>query len=534
MEPVVKDAEDGEDQTDTDQDQQTDTDRTEGEDSVTPPSQSRSPSVHAQDAEVDVFDGYSFKGRHSVVIDDDENSDLGDEEDEYEEDEEDISLLKSPTSEDTKDQESAMADTEDLTTEAETEEEREAEPRTPEARPTILPAEAPMETKPVTEPSQPTGITEPPAPTKRPSADLPRPSVDSQRSETSSKSGKLSILHKASAVPRSSRPTGKRREKSGIAALDKDIGDSIDELTEREEEDEWDFVEAGVDEERNGSKGTSLFARGVVDRYKLAVFRKSTPSRNGNRTTSGTSKRSGTEAVSPSPSEKQSRGHTPLSFRKKAPKTPPTSFSSSVWDKVRDHMPRVRKLAVKAYHLDALDTSLGSPIFAPNLQTIEIHKIGTQNRPLPLFFNGNTPKSSSIRLSGISNWTPNNFTGLKRLSIENVPQELPIDNFLDLLKANPTLEHLELWNAELTPEPTSHHITLPHLRQLKFGSGSHQRLLASLSLPSTCQLELTSMVLDSLDRYIFEHAFPSQSPSLPNIIGDVRKSKINIGDGMME
>ena len=329
MEPVVKDAEDGEDQTDTDQDQQTDTDRTEGEDSVTTPSQSRSPSVHAQDAEVDVFDGYSFKGRHSVVIDDDENSDLGDEEDEYEEDEEDVSLLKSPMSEDTKDQESAMADTEDLTTEAETEEEREAEPRTPEARPTILPAEVPTETKPVTEPSQPTGITEPPAPTKRPSADLPRPSVDSQRSETSSKSGKLSIPHKASAVPRSSRPTGKRREKSGIAALDKDIGDGIDELTEREEEDEWDFVEAGVDEERNGSKGTSLFARGVVDRYKLAVFRKSTPSRNGNRTASGTSKRSGTEAVSPSPSEKQSRGRTPLSFRKKAPKTPPTSFSSS-------------------------------------------------------------------------------------------------------------------------------------------------------------------------------------------------------------
>ena len=51
--------------------------------------------------------------------------------------------------------------------------------------------------------------------------------------------------------------------------------------TKREEEDDWDFVEAGVDEERNGTKGTSLFARGVVDRYKLAVFRKSTPSRHG-------------------------------------------------------------------------------------------------------------------------------------------------------------------------------------------------------------------------------------------------------------
>ena len=97
MEPVVKDAEDGEEQTDTDQDQHTDTDRTEGEDSVTTPSQSRSPSVYAQDPEVDVFDGYPFKGCHSVVIDDDEeNSYLGDEDDEYEEDEEEVPISKSP------------------------------------------------------------------------------------------------------------------------------------------------------------------------------------------------------------------------------------------------------------------------------------------------------------------------------------------------------------------------------------------------------------------------------------------------------
>jgi hypothetical protein len=40
------------------------------------------------------------------------------------------------------------------------------------------------------------------------------------------------------------------------------------------------------------------------------------------------------------------------------------------------------------------------------------------------------------------------------------------------------------------------------------------------------------MVLDSLGRTIFEHAFPSESPSLPNIIGDFRKLKINIGDGI--
>ena len=95
MEPVVKDAEDGEEQTDT---------------------------VHAQEADVDVFDGYSFKGRHSVVIDD-ENSDLGDEED--------VSILKSPVSEGIKEQESAPADTGGQAAEAEAEEERQGDPRTP-------------------------------------------------------------------------------------------------------------------------------------------------------------------------------------------------------------------------------------------------------------------------------------------------------------------------------------------------------------------------------------------------------------------
>ena len=330
MEPVVKDTEDGEEQTDTDLDQQTDTDRTEGEDSVATPLQSRSPSVCAQEPEVDVFDGYSFKGRHSVVIDDDEEgSDLGDEDDEYEEDAEDTSILKSPVFEDIKDQESSLADTEDQVVETETEEEREAEPRTPEARPTpTLPADVPPEeVKPPVEPTQPVEVAEPSAPMKRPSVEIPRPSVDSQRSETSSKPGKPPIPAKSSNVPRPSK--GKRREKSGIAALDKHIGDGIDELTEREEEDDWHLVEAGEEEERNGAKGTSLFARGVVDRYKLAVFRKSTPSRPGNRT-SKKSKQSSTEAVSPTPSEKQNRGRKPLSFRNKknASKTPPASHSS--------------------------------------------------------------------------------------------------------------------------------------------------------------------------------------------------------------
>ena len=376
MEPVVKDVDDGEEQTDTDQDQHTDTDRTEGEDSATTPSQSRSPSVHAQETDLDVFDGYSFKGRHSVLIDDDDdNSDLGDEEGEYEDEgDEGASVSVSIVSEDVKDRES-VPDTEDQAVETETEGERDPEPRTPEARPATLPADVPTEeTKPVTEPTQPAETIEPLALTKRPSAEVSRPSADSQRSETSSKSGKPPIPPKSPSVPRSSKQAGKRREKSGIAALDRHLGGGIDELTEREEEDGWDFVEAGVDEERNGTKGTSLFARGVVDRYKLAVFRKSTPSRNGNRTVSGTSKTSGREPVSPSPSEKQGRGRKPLSFRNKknVSKTPPTSYSSrtSVTSKhTLTHSSSMNFSGTGASSSTALNQSSATNTAAPSLKS---------------------------------------------------------------------------------------------------------------------------------------------------------------------
>jgi serum/glucocorticoid-regulated kinase 2 len=61
------------------------------------------------------------------------------------------------------------------------------------------------------------------------------------------------------------------------AALDRDLSDANDEddvRMERDEEDEdWDFIEADG-EDRNGTRGNNLFARGVVDRYSLAVFRK--------------------------------------------------------------------------------------------------------------------------------------------------------------------------------------------------------------------------------------------------------------------
>ena len=107
-----------------------------------------------------------------------------------------------------------------------------------------------------------------------------------------------------------------------------------------EEDDDWDFVEAADGEDRNGTKGTSLFARGVVDRYRLAVFRKVSisTSRSRMRFVYGMSSASETTAaseVTESPSPSKRRGRTPgLSFRKNPrqflrPKSPPSSFSAT-------------------------------------------------------------------------------------------------------------------------------------------------------------------------------------------------------------
>ncbi|CAL1694869.1 unnamed protein product [Somion occarium] len=348
MEPVIKDEHEN-DQTDTDGDRQTDAERTDGEDSVATPSQSRSPSVHPiQDDSVDVFDGYSFKGRHSIILDgDDEDGEADDSE--REEDEE--ASLAAPSLDNLLPQEPVTEDeippVSDITTVEEV-----PEPKTPEARPTVLPdtdeLSVPEVTTPVdhrpqvvepqaveevttttAEPSSPvveaTPATEAPAEIQIAPAE-PKPHVESV---------KVAIPRPPPRHPRS------RREKSGIPALDRNLSDAIDEdgvITEREEEDDWDFVEAGVDEERNGAKGTSLFARGVVDRYRLAVFRKSTPRRSGGRNVSGISGLSldseYTEpSDSPTPSDKR-RGRTPgLTFRRHPkqflrPKSPPPSSRS--------------------------------------------------------------------------------------------------------------------------------------------------------------------------------------------------------------
>jgi serine/threonine protein kinase len=350
MEPVIDDPNDQE-QTDTDR-EQTDAEPTdgEGEDSNTTPSHSRSPSVHPIDESVDVFDGYSFKGRHSVILDDDDDDDASGESEREETDEEEIPEI--------------LANTTDTPLQPEVKEaspvvdEATPEPKTPEARLQVLPEE--QSTEIIVQPQEdnetlieePATLVEPIAPLEPTSAPLkesPLPSTPTSPLQEivpipPAKDVKPKVTKPAASRPSAHRTTRNRREKSGVPALDRFLSDGPDEeeCTEKEEEEDWDFIEAGDGEDRNGTKGTSLFARGVVDRYRLAVFRKaSTPSqRMGGRSFSGMSKESdvhGTDpAESPSPSEKHRRGRAPaLKFRKtprqflRAKSPPPTSSAKS-------------------------------------------------------------------------------------------------------------------------------------------------------------------------------------------------------------
>ncbi|KAH9041357.1 hypothetical protein EDB85DRAFT_1858091 [Lactarius pseudohatsudake] len=345
MEPVINDEND----MDTDQErerEQTDLEPTDGEDSVATPSQSRSSSAHPPDDLVDVFDGYSFKGRHSVIIDDEEEvSEEGEEEEE-----ENVTgpgILAELNGE-------AAAATVVLGRE-----EPIPEPKTPEARPTALPPSTPPaqrspvstrpELPPVDTSAKPASFTDA---TPRASEDAPGPvpsvpisPLKAVASAAAAASTGPDIHHKEPKKAPVSKPHGQRssrqqrsrREKSGVPALDRDLSDANEEedvRTERDDDDEWDFIEADG-EERNGARGTSLFARGVVDRYRLAVFRKgSTP----NRTTPSDAARLSAAATtngssSPSPTAKERRGRTgALPFGRKTflrAKSPPSTSTRS-------------------------------------------------------------------------------------------------------------------------------------------------------------------------------------------------------------
>lgn len=339
MEPVIDDPND-QDQVDTDPDRDhTDGETADGEDAYPTPSHSRSPSVHPDESSVDVFDGYSFKGRHSVVMDE-ENEDGSGDSGEEETDEEDvpsvlIDILDSPA------QPPREAE---VVTESPVSDEQlaEPEPKTPEARPQALVEEIPEpeKTTAIVEPAPSADLSSTPPTTEPPAQKVPAAEPIESAPPLPAKDSKPKAS-KVPALPKSTvRNSRGRREKSGVPALDRFLSDGPDEdgdMTEREEDDDWDFIEADG-EDRNGTKGTSLFARGVVDRYRLAVFRKaSTPSqRVGGRSASGFSKESDIHAVelvdSPSPSEKR-RGRAPgLKFRKTPQflkgKSPPSSFSA--------------------------------------------------------------------------------------------------------------------------------------------------------------------------------------------------------------
>jgi serum/glucocorticoid-regulated kinase 2 len=389
-------------------DADTDGPQTDTDDPVRTPSQSRSPSVHPADDTVDVFDGYSFKGRHSVLLDDDDDGELssgeeteedapaapvveiggaGEPEEAVEEEEPKTPearptvLPEVPAVEQAHAQEAATepatvepATTEDTSSAPEEELQPESEPESKVAE--AVTAEAP---KPVEE--APKAVEEQPKPalavdTSAPKApeDIPLPPddmssplgvptavetlvtpvtakakpADTKPEPTRAASPKEVVdEHRESLdlVPPMAPPKGTvringrtgrpKREKSGVPALDKDRFLSEDEHATELEEDDWDFVEAGPTEERNGQKATSLFARGVVDRYRLSVFRKgATPQRTVSGSPSFASSADGVE--SPSPSAKQRRGRNPgLTFRRhpkeflRGKSPPPASASSS-------------------------------------------------------------------------------------------------------------------------------------------------------------------------------------------------------------
>ncbi|KAJ7054027.1 hypothetical protein C8F01DRAFT_1165632 [Mycena amicta] len=372
MEPVLDAADD--DAMDTDQEPATDPEPTDGEETNTTPSQSRSSSIHPtpqstngqtagtkeEDESVDVFDGYSFKGRHSVLIDDEDEEDgsgseQGSGEEDEDEDEEgdilrDVDVRLEPEApKETVESGDAEDTVEGL--------EEDAEPKTPEARP-VVPAEQvpPLEEEDgITEeprgpePEPETEIA-PPAPPPREEQPKPRRSKDLSHVPPPPVPEKEpravpEVPPKAPVAVPATKPVNRvnrpaRREKSGVPALDRRLVED-DIATEKEDEvddedDDWDFIDSVDGEDRNGAKGTSLFARGVVDRYRLAVFRKaSTPTA---RSVSGVSQadtEGSTPGGSPSPSQRRGRTSAGLTFRKqrqflrpKSPPPPPSSFSS--------------------------------------------------------------------------------------------------------------------------------------------------------------------------------------------------------------
>ena len=389
MEPVLDSELENNDATDSEREKSATGNGTDGEansgdaESSTPASlsiaQPRSPSKPADD---DVFDGYSFKGRHSVIIDgEDEARDGTDEEDEgsigpkteepeADEDELDAgqktpeavhSQLNTPTAASAvaeafrKKEAEAVAKTaegEEKATEAEDE-----RPTTPtHAKPSSAPPASPEKDLPPPPVVKPTAPVAPAAPAKEKTQSPPPALPDKEKAPvtattttttTTTTTAAAAAAAAAAAIvekPRLEKPKPKvveqlkararpRRERSGVAALDRGLSDVIDEdeedITEREDDD-WDFVEAPGAEDINGVQGKSLFARGVVDRYRLAVFRKM-PSSSHRPVPRAESTDYLDSPASPSTSNRKKTKGGGMSFGRKTflrPKSPPATYSA--------------------------------------------------------------------------------------------------------------------------------------------------------------------------------------------------------------
>ena len=285
--------------------------------------------IQNEEEDVDVFDGYSFKGRHSVLLEDEEEGE-GSEGSYYEGVGEADGVVKEEISEKEVDEKVQEKENMDVV-----EEQVEEGPKTPEAKLVDLPAESSPEIQLVEKQmgemgqeeeeveagrveeevvstegavdghvgedtiqiGRDGGIVPPPLPPK-PTLPIPGLSAIATTATTPTTPTTTTTTAPTTARTTASHRPRARKERSGIPALDRYLSDTIEERASdasasenegsEDEDDGWDLVEAGDGEDRNGlgmrvgrgvsvgmrvrMKGGSLFARGVVDRYRLKVF----------------------------------------------------------------------------------------------------------------------------------------------------------------------------------------------------------------------------------------------------------------------
>ncbi|KDQ15602.1 hypothetical protein BOTBODRAFT_54499 [Botryobasidium botryosum FD-172 SS1] len=384
--------------------EKTDVEKTDGEESL-PTSNERSPAnssgkelTSEPELDSDMFDGYSFKGRSCVALEGEEDSDgsvaLSDDEDDgVPEVKLDLSMLHDADGESHAAAEVASEGASD----------KGAEHATPVMSQAALPKEDVVEA--VVEPaSDIVDIVEEPllglilleddialalavATPLPPSPVVPAPVTPLEEeaktpTETPIRAGSPEIPapHPAAAAASASRPPrGGRRQKSErerAATLIKEVDEAP---AADSDDDDWDLVEAPGVEDINGSKGNTLFARGVVDRYRLAVFRKSSSqqprraSGRDRRVVSGMTTSPGTKSVtidaaaSPSPSDAKRRGRAGLSIRKSTrqflrARSPPALASPNSSARSRATLASSStKLSSRSYGFDPIVTSPSAP-----------------------------------------------------------------------------------------------------------------------------------------------------------------------------